>query len=81
MVGGRAEGGKAMSMQFRDRISHSPSLKHKANLLLNVPGMDSPVHRGMRLIITNSHSKTIILDHSKVFLLPVRQHYRKKKNK
>lgn len=78
MVGGRAGGGKAMSIQFRDSISHSTSLKHKANLLLNVPGMDSPIHRGMRLAITNSHSEATTLDHSKLFLLPVRQHYRKK---
>lgn len=69
MVGGTAGGEKAMSIQFRDSISHSTSLKHKANLLLNVPGMDSPIHRGMRLAITNSHSEAITLDHSKLFLL------------
>lgn len=40
--------------------------------------MDSPVHRDMRLAITNCHSKAITLDHSQTFLQPVTQHYRKK---
>lgn len=54
--------------QFRNRISHSTSLKHKPSLLLNTPRMDSAFHRGKRLAITNSHSKSMTQDHSQTFL-------------
>lgn len=76
--GGQEEERRCLSSSGVVFLIVRTSLKHKANLLLNVPGMDSPIHRGMRLAITNSHSEVITLDHSKLFLLPVRQHYRKK---